>query len=150
MLLILSKLMSWEVAYDKLLNWPVLVTFFTWCVLEAGVLVKSYVDRGILVPDDIMTRLMLPRLEQLSAHSWLLDGETHNSFLFIHVCICQRCFVVATFATPVLKRYRGVCVTWCPPLLKCDWLAQVLPPNHQSWVAAPDCGTDVANWQFSD
>ncbi|TNM88245.1 hypothetical protein fugu_006466 [Takifugu bimaculatus] len=41
---------------------------------EAGVLVKSYVDRGILVPDDIMTRLMLPRLEQLSAHSWLLDG----------------------------------------------------------------------------
>ncbi|XP_003974456.2 adenylate kinase 4, mitochondrial [Takifugu rubripes] len=41
---------------------------------EAGVLVKSYVDRGILVPDDIITRLMLPRLEQLSAHSWLLDG----------------------------------------------------------------------------
>lgn len=48
-------------------------------------LVKSYVDRGILVPDDIMTRLMLPRLEQLSAHSWLLDGERHNSCLFIHV-----------------------------------------------------------------
>uniref|UniRef100_H3DL75 GTP:AMP phosphotransferase AK3, mitochondrial n=1 Tax=Tetraodon nigroviridis TaxID=99883 RepID=H3DL75_TETNG len=41
---------------------------------EAGVLVKPYVDRGILVPDDVVTRLMLARLEQLGAHSWLLDG----------------------------------------------------------------------------
>lgn len=52
------------------------------CVSEAGVLVKSYVDRGILVPDDIMTRLMLPKLEQLSTHSWLLDGESNYSFFF--------------------------------------------------------------------
>uniref|UniRef100_A0A3P8SRV4 GTP:AMP phosphotransferase AK3, mitochondrial n=1 Tax=Amphiprion percula TaxID=161767 RepID=A0A3P8SRV4_AMPPE len=41
---------------------------------EAGVLVKSYVERSMLVPDHVMTRLMLPRLEQLSGHSWLLDG----------------------------------------------------------------------------
>lgn len=58
-----------------------ILPFFTWCVSEAGVLVKSYVDRGILVPDDIMIRLMLPKLEQLSAHSWLLDGESNNGFL---------------------------------------------------------------------
>ncbi|XP_028300367.1 adenylate kinase 4, mitochondrial [Gouania willdenowi] len=41
---------------------------------EAGLLVKSYVDRGMLVPDHLMTKLMLPRLEQLSGQSWLLDG----------------------------------------------------------------------------
>ncbi|CAN9500885.1 unnamed protein product [Ophioblennius macclurei] len=41
---------------------------------EAGLLVGSYVERGMLVPDHIMTRLMLPRLQQLSGHSWLLDG----------------------------------------------------------------------------
>ncbi|GLD49712.1 adenylate kinase 4, mitochondrial [Lates japonicus] len=41
---------------------------------EAGVLVKTYVERGMLVPDHVMTRLMLPRLEQLSGQSWLLDG----------------------------------------------------------------------------
>ncbi|XP_034035454.1 adenylate kinase 4, mitochondrial-like [Thalassophryne amazonica] len=41
---------------------------------EAGVLVKSYVERGMLVPDHIINRLMIPRLEQLSGHSWLLDG----------------------------------------------------------------------------
>lgn len=45
------------------------------CVSEAGVLVKTYVERGMLVPDHVMTRLMLPRLEQLSGHSWLLDGK---------------------------------------------------------------------------
>lgn len=38
-------------------------------------LVKTYVERSMLVPDHVMTRLMLPRLEQLSGHSWLLDGK---------------------------------------------------------------------------
>ncbi|XP_029355701.1 adenylate kinase 4, mitochondrial isoform X2 [Echeneis naucrates] len=41
---------------------------------EAGMIVRPYVDRGMLVPDHVMTRLMLPRLEQLNGHSWLLDG----------------------------------------------------------------------------
>ncbi|XP_033477718.1 adenylate kinase 4, mitochondrial isoform X1 [Epinephelus lanceolatus] len=41
---------------------------------EAGLMVKTYVDRSMLVPDDVMTRLMLPRLQQMIAHSWLLDG----------------------------------------------------------------------------
>lgn len=41
---------------------------------EAGLLVQTYVERSLLVPDLVMTRLMLPRLEQLSGQSWLLDG----------------------------------------------------------------------------
>ncbi|KAM9383811.1 adenylate kinase 4, mitochondrial isoform 1-T2 [Pholidichthys leucotaenia] len=41
---------------------------------EAGLQVKGYVERGLLVPDHVMTRLMLPKLEQLHNHSWLLDG----------------------------------------------------------------------------
>ncbi|KAM3620506.1 uncharacterized protein V6R79_024631 [Siganus canaliculatus] len=41
---------------------------------EAGLLVQTYVERSLLVPDPVMTRLMLPRLEQLSGQSWLLDG----------------------------------------------------------------------------
>ncbi|CAL8270454.1 unnamed protein product [Arctogadus glacialis] len=41
---------------------------------DAGVLVKGYVERSMLVPDHLMSRLMLPRLEQLTGHSWLLDG----------------------------------------------------------------------------
>ena len=44
-------------------------------------LAKTYVDRGMLVPDQVMTKLMLPRLEQLSNHSWLLDGK-NMVFLF--------------------------------------------------------------------
>lgn len=44
------------------------------CVSEAGVMVRTYVERSMLVPDHVMTRLMLPRLEQLMGHSWLLDG----------------------------------------------------------------------------
>uniref|UniRef100_A0AAV2KXK3 Adenylate kinase active site lid domain-containing protein n=2 Tax=Knipowitschia caucasica TaxID=637954 RepID=A0AAV2KXK3_KNICA len=41
---------------------------------EASVLVKSYIDKRMLVPDHVVTGLMLPRLEQLSGHSWLLEG----------------------------------------------------------------------------
>ncbi|XP_041862125.1 adenylate kinase 4, mitochondrial [Melanotaenia boesemani] len=41
---------------------------------EAGVMAKTYIERGMLVPDHVMTRLMLSKLEQLSGHSWLLDG----------------------------------------------------------------------------
>lgn len=75
-------------------------------------LVKSYVDRGILVPDDIMTRLMLPRLEQLSTHSWLLDGETHNSFLFIHVQDSYDCsvFVALLLQLFQLLSWKGIVV----------------------------------------
>ncbi|KAM3876558.1 adenylate kinase 4, mitochondrial [Diretmus argenteus] len=40
----------------------------------SGMMVKSYVERSMLVPDHVMTGLMLSRLEQLSSHSWLLDG----------------------------------------------------------------------------
>lgn len=45
-------------------------------------LVKSYVDKGMLVPDPVMTRLMLPRLEQLSSHSWLLDGKRRRVLFY--------------------------------------------------------------------
>lgn len=48
-------------------------------------LAKTYIDRGMLVPDQVMTRLMLPKLEQLRNHSWLLDGK--------------KAYVFATFAS---------------------------------------------------
>ncbi|KAF7202685.1 adenylate kinase 4, mitochondrial [Nothobranchius furzeri] len=41
---------------------------------EAGLLVKTYVQKGMPIPDHLMTRLMLPKLQQLRDHSWLLDG----------------------------------------------------------------------------
>lgn len=53
------------------------------CVSEAGVMVRTYVERSMLVPDHVMTRLMMPRLEQLMGHSWLLDGMNQiNLFIF--------------------------------------------------------------------
>lgn len=59
------------------------LTIFTCRVSEAGVLVKTYIERSTLVPDHVMSRLMLPRLEQLSGHSWLLDGKKNSAFIFI-------------------------------------------------------------------
>lgn len=69
----------------------------------------------------------------------------HMVVLHLSALLCCR-----NLPIPVLKGDRGVWVTWCLPLLKYDWLAQGLPPSHQSWVAAPDCRPDVANWHFSD
>ncbi|KTG36178.1 hypothetical protein cypCar_00000247 [Cyprinus carpio] len=41
---------------------------------EAGVLAKTYIKKGLLVPDHVMTRLLLPRLEEMTKYSWLMDG----------------------------------------------------------------------------
>uniref|UniRef100_A0A9J8B7U6 Adenylate kinase 4 n=1 Tax=Cyprinus carpio carpio TaxID=630221 RepID=A0A9J8B7U6_CYPCA len=41
---------------------------------EAGVQAKTYIKKGLLVPDHVMTRLLLPRLEEMTKYSWLLDG----------------------------------------------------------------------------
>lgn len=42
---------------------------------EVGILAKSYIDQGRLIPDDIMTRLMLNELKGLDRYNWLLDGK---------------------------------------------------------------------------
>uniref|UniRef100_A0A670K5C6 Adenylate kinase 3 n=1 Tax=Podarcis muralis TaxID=64176 RepID=A0A670K5C6_PODMU len=41
---------------------------------EVGILAKSYIDQGRLIPDDIITRLMLSELKNLEQNSVLLDG----------------------------------------------------------------------------
>lgn len=41
---------------------------------EAGVMAKAYIDKGFLVPDHVITHVLLPRLEQMAGHSWILDG----------------------------------------------------------------------------
>ncbi|XP_027490309.1 GTP:AMP phosphotransferase AK3, mitochondrial isoform X3 [Chiroxiphia lanceolata] len=41
---------------------------------EVGILAKSYIDQGRLIPDDIMTQLMLTELKGLDQYHWLLDG----------------------------------------------------------------------------
>lgn len=42
---------------------------------EVGILAKSYIDQGQLIPDDIMTQLMLNELKGLDQYNWLLDGK---------------------------------------------------------------------------
>ncbi|KAM8793177.1 GTP:AMP phosphotransferase AK3, mitochondrial [Eudromia elegans] len=41
---------------------------------EVGLLAKSYIDQGRLIPDDIMTRMVLSELKGLERYDWLLDG----------------------------------------------------------------------------
>ncbi|MBN3316126.1 KAD4 kinase, partial [Atractosteus spatula] len=43
---------------------------------EAGILAQKYIEKGLLVPDQVITRLVLTKLERMTRHSWLLDGIT--------------------------------------------------------------------------
>ncbi|XP_050163412.1 adenylate kinase 4, mitochondrial isoform X1 [Myiozetetes cayanensis] len=43
-------------------------------VREAGVLAKQYLERGLLVPDHVITRVMMTELEKRREQHWLLDG----------------------------------------------------------------------------
>lgn len=38
-------------------------------------LAKTFIDQGKLIPDDVMTRLALHELKNLTQYSWLLDGK---------------------------------------------------------------------------
>ncbi|KAM6124263.1 adenylate kinase 4, mitochondrial [Pterocles gutturalis] len=41
---------------------------------EIGVLAKQYLERGLLVPDHVITRVMMTELEKRREQHWLLDG----------------------------------------------------------------------------
>ncbi|KAF4082728.1 hypothetical protein AMELA_G00154740 [Ameiurus melas] len=41
---------------------------------ELGLLMKSCIDQGQLVPDDVISRLILASLRDMEKSSWLLDG----------------------------------------------------------------------------
>uniref|UniRef100_H0ZIA7 Adenylate kinase 4, mitochondrial n=1 Tax=Taeniopygia guttata TaxID=59729 RepID=H0ZIA7_TAEGU len=41
---------------------------------EAGALAQQYLERGLLVPDHVITRLMMAELEKRREQHWLLDG----------------------------------------------------------------------------
>lgn len=41
---------------------------------EVGDVAKQYLEKGLLVPDHVITRLMMSELETRSAQHWLLDG----------------------------------------------------------------------------
>lgn len=42
---------------------------------ELGLLMKSCIDQGQLVPDDVISRLILSNLRNIEQSSWLLDGK---------------------------------------------------------------------------
>lgn len=46
---------------------------------------KTYIEKGALVPDHVMTRLILPRLEEMTHHNWLLDGTIKKCNYFIAI-----------------------------------------------------------------
>uniref|UniRef100_A0A673KPT2 Adenylate kinase 4 n=2 Tax=Sinocyclocheilus rhinocerous TaxID=307959 RepID=A0A673KPT2_9TELE len=56
---------------------------------EAGILAKTYIKKGLLVPDHVMTRLLLPRLEEMTKYSWLLDGMVVNPIYYENT-FCER------------------------------------------------------------
>lgn len=57
------------------------------CVSELGLLMKSCIDQGQLIPDDVMSRLILSDLRALQS-SWLLDGRSASSLISDGETIC--------------------------------------------------------------
>ena len=42
---------------------------------EAALKAKMYIEKGQLVPDNLMVRLILNQLHHMDKHNWLLDGK---------------------------------------------------------------------------
>ena len=47
---------------------------------DLGILAKSYIDQGKLVPDESMVKLLSGELEALASKSLLLDGQLTLTF----------------------------------------------------------------------
>lgn len=62
-------------------------SIFSLCLSELGLLVKSCIDQGQLVPDDVISRLILKDLRALENSSWLLDGGSCLCFGHKHVAV---------------------------------------------------------------
>ncbi|MCJ8742855.1 hypothetical protein PDJAM_G00086920 [Pangasius djambal] len=54
---------------------------------ELGLLMKSCIDQGQLIPDDVMSRLILASLREMEQRSWLLDGKTLSHSHLHHAII---------------------------------------------------------------
>ena len=70
---------------------------------EIGLQAKKYIDKGELVPDQVMVDLILEELEKLAGKSWLLDGEivTFQSTLF-RICYTWHACVAHWFYSPLI------------------------------------------------
>lgn len=44
-------------------------------LIEVGVLAKQYLEQGLLVPDHVITSVMMMELEKKQSQHWLLDGQ---------------------------------------------------------------------------
>lgn len=53
-------------------------------------LAKTFIDQGKLIPDDVMTRLALHELKNLTQCSWLLDGKCTQAVLLPEVMSASR------------------------------------------------------------
>ncbi|XP_010071308.1 PREDICTED: adenylate kinase 4, mitochondrial-like, partial [Pterocles gutturalis] len=61
----------------KQLNAWLLLKYLKFCYSDPtkiGVLAKQYLERGLLVPDHVITRVMMTELEKRREQHWLLDG----------------------------------------------------------------------------
>ena len=70
------------------------VSFFSSIFLiEVGDMAKQYIEKGLLVPDHLITRLMLSELENRRGQHWLLDGEFNLWVPWAFLPILGHCFL---------------------------------------------------------
>lgn len=70
---------------------------FLLSLTEVGDMAKQYIEKGLLVPDHVITRLMMSELENRRGQHWLLDGEwglwarwgSGNSLSLAEFCYCS-------------------------------------------------------------
>lgn len=69
---------------------------------EVGLKAKAIVEKGGLVPDDIMVELILNKMKELSGGSWLLDGTCR--FIMFMPYFLMFCNAAETLFTNVLYK----------------------------------------------
>ena len=65
------------------MHYFVLIFYHCFFVAEVGLIAKGFMDEGKLVPDDIITTIVVDELKKYEQDSWLLDGKFRR-VLFWH------------------------------------------------------------------
>jgi len=54
---------------------------------KVGLVAKTFMDKGNLVPDDVVSSLIVNELKGMKEHSWLLDGKYSSILTFLFHCL---------------------------------------------------------------
>jgi len=79
---------------------------------DVGLKAKSYMEKGQLVPDDVISKLIIENLKELRSHHWLLDGFPRTKYQAEYLSKHESINVVLALEVPTEEIVQRIAGRW--------------------------------------